>query len=89
LTDSFTDSASADWCAFIKLGGQNISGKIAAILGARVGGMTAQRVKPAARMLPDTAPLVPMEAQSPKHTGQTGFAGGRNIQPNPFADNLG
>ena len=48
--------------------------------------MRAKRVKPAARMLPDTAPLVPMEAQSPKHTGQTGFAGGRNIQPNPFAN---
>jgi len=51
--------------------------------------MTAKRVKPAARMLPDTAPLVPMETQSPKHTGQTGLAGGRNIQPNPFADDLG
>jgi len=89
LTDSFTDSASADWCVFIDSGGQNIGGEIAAILGAGVGGMTAKRVKPAARMLPDATPLIPMEAQSPKHTCQTGLARWRNVQPDPFADNLG
>ena len=50
--------------------GQNIGGKIGAILGARVGGMTAERVKAAARVLPDAAPLIPVKAQSPKHTGQ-------------------
>ena len=69
--------------------GENVSGKIGAILGARVGGMDAERVERAARMLPDAAPLIPMEAQSPKQTGQTGPASGRNVQPNPFADNLG
>jgi len=52
----------------------NISGKIGAIFGARVGGMDAERVERAARMLPDAAPLIPMETQSPKQTGQTGFA---------------
>jgi hypothetical protein len=51
--------------------------------------MTAKRVKLAARVLPDTTPLVPMKAQSPKQIRQTGFLSGRDIQPNPFADNLG
>ena len=69
--------------------GKNVGGKIGAILGARVGGMDAERVKTAARMLPDAAPLIPVKAQSPKHTGQPGLASGRNVQPNPFADNLG
>jgi len=32
--------------------------------------MTAQRVKPAAGMLPDTAPLIPMKAHRPKHLCQ-------------------
>ena len=54
--------------------GDNISRKIGAILCARVGGMDAERVERAARMLPDTAPLIPMETQSPKQTGQTGLA---------------
>ena len=51
--------------------------------------MDAEWVKRAARMLPDAAPLIPVETQSPKQTGQTGLASGRNVQPNPFADNLG
>jgi hypothetical protein len=49
--------------------GLNIGGKIGAILGARVGGMDAERVELAARMLPDTAPLIPVETQSPKQIG--------------------
>ena len=67
----------------------HISGKIGAILGARVGGMDAELIKTAARMLPDAAPLIPVKTQSPKQTGQTGLACGRNVQPNPFADNFG
>ena len=51
--------------------------------------MRAERVEAAARMLPDTAPLIPMETQSPKQTGQSGLAGWRNVEPNPFADDLG
>ena len=69
--------------------GENVCGKIGAILGARVGRMDAERVESAARMLPDAAPLIPVKAQSPKQAGQTGLAGGRNVQPNPLADNLG
>jgi len=69
--------------------GQHVGGEIGAILGAWVGGMDAERVERAARMLPDAAPLIPVKAQSPKQTGQTGFASGRNVQPNPLADNLG
>ena len=76
LTDSFTDSASAEWCVFIDSGGQNVGWKVAKIFGARVGRMTAERVKPAARMLPDTAPLIPMKAKIPKHLCQNGLAGG-------------
>lgn len=68
--------------------GLNIGGKIGAIFGAGVGWMDAERVERAAGMLPDAAPLIPMEAQSPKQTGEIGFSGGRNVQPNPFADDL-
>ena len=89
LTDSFTDSASAEWCVFIDSGGQNVGWKVAKIFGARVGRMTAQRVKPAAGMLPDTAPLVPMKAQSPKRLCQHRLVCWRNVEPNPFADDLG
>ena len=70
-------------------GGLQVGGKIGAILGARVGGMDAERVETAARVLPDAAPLIPVEAQCPKHASQTWPASGRNVQPNPFADNLG
>jgi hypothetical protein len=74
---------------FMASGGLKVGGKIGAILGARVGGMDAERVERAARMLPDAAPLVPVEAQSPKQAGQIGFPRWRDIQPNPLADNLG
>ena len=69
--------------------GLQVGGKIGAILVARVGGMDAERVELAARMLPDTAPLIPVEAQSPKQTGQIRLPRWRDIEPNPFADNLG
>ena len=68
--------------------GYNVSGEIAAILGARVGGMRAKRVKPAARMLPDTAPGIPMEAKQPK-TARQPLAFGRAFQPNPLANHFG
>src|ERR1039458_7365463 len=76
------------WCGFLSRG-LHVSGKIGAILGAGVGGMDAERVERAARMLPDTAPPIPMEAQSPKQTSQSGLTSGRNVRPNPFADNVG
>ena len=78
---------------FIVSSGLNVGGKVRAILGARVGGMDAERVERAARMLPDAAPLIPVEAQSPKQTGQTGLACGRYVyyhlwfETAPFADN--
>jgi hypothetical protein len=43
-------------------GGQNIRRKVATILGARVGGMRAERVKRATRMLPDISPMIPVKA---------------------------
>ena len=54
---------------FVLSSGQHICGEIGVILGARVGGMDAERVERAARMLPDAAPLIPVEAQNPKQTG--------------------
>ena len=45
--------------------GLHVCWKIGTIVDARVGGMAAERVKTAARMLPDAMPLIPMEAQSP------------------------
>jgi hypothetical protein len=69
--------------------GLHIGGKIAAILFARVGGMTTERVKLAARMLPDTAPLIPVKAQRPKHLCQHRFPCRGHVEPNPLADNLG
>jgi len=67
--------------------GQNISREIAAILGAGVGGVRAQRVKLSARMLPDSAPVIPMKAQTPERGSQSLLFGGQG-QPNPFADNF-
>jgi len=49
--------------------------------------MRAQRVKLAARVLPDVAAVVPMEAQSPKCPAQR--RRGCRLKPNPFADDLG
>ena len=69
--------------------GQDIGGIKGTIFGARVGGVTAERVELAAGMLPDAAPLVPMKTQRPKQPCQTGLASGRDIQPNPFADDFG
>jgi hypothetical protein len=66
----------------------HIGGKKGAILRVRVGGMSAERIEYPTRMLPDAAPLIPVEAQSPKQTCGIGFSARRDIQPNPFADNL-
>ena len=89
FTDSLTDSASAVWLHGMGSSGHHVGGKIGAILGARVGGVTAERVETAAGMLPDAAALVPMKAQRPEQPCQTGLASGRDIQPNPFADDFG
>ena len=74
---------------FVLSSGQQVGGKIGAILHARVGGVTAERVEAAAGMLPDAAPLIPVEAQSPKQTCQIRLSGRGHVQPNPFADDLG
>ena len=51
--------------------------------------MTAERVELAARVLPNTAPLIPVKAQRPKHLRQHWFPCWGNIEPNPFADDFG
>ena len=51
--------------------------------------MASKRVKLPARVLPDGAAVVPVKAKRPEHFGQSGFALGRDIEPDPFADNLG
>lgn len=51
--------------------------------------MTSKRVKLPARMLPNTAAVIPVKAKRPEDFGQSGFAFGRDIEPDPFADHLG
>ena len=52
------------WPSNFSLSESHVSGKIGAIFRALVGGMTAERVKAATRMLPAAAPLIPVETQS-------------------------
>ena len=64
-------------CGYLSRG-QQVGGKIAAILGARV--------KLAAGVLPDATPLIPVKAQST--FASIGFRAAGYIEPNPFADDL-
>ena len=70
LTVSLTVPVRFIVAIFMVLSRQNIRRIKRAILGARVGRMSAERVKLAARMLPDAAPLIPVKAQRPKHLCQ-------------------
>jgi hypothetical protein len=85
LASAFTDSASG---VFIGSSWLDVGGKIRAIPGVPVGGMGAERVNQSARVLPDTAPLIPVKAKTPKQLCQCWFSRRRNIQPNPFADDF-
>ena len=69
------------WC--------HVGGKIAAVFGAWVFGMRSVRRTRAAGVLPDAAPLIPMEAQTVKGIGRRPVAGLGKLQPNPSADNFG
>jgi len=69
--------------------GLQVGGKIAAVFGARVAGMRGKGRTRAARVLPDAAALIPMEAETVKSICGGAVAGGGKLQPNPFADNLG
>src|ERR1035437_8429666 len=68
--------------------GFHVGGEIAAIFGARVGGVRGVGRKCAARMLPDAPALVPMEAQTPERICGGAVAGRWKFQPNPFANDF-
>jgi hypothetical protein len=74
---------------FSESGRLKVGGEIRTILGARVGRVGAERIKLAARVLPDVAALIPVEAHGPKQSRQIWLPRGRDIEPNPIADNLG
>ena len=89
LTVSLTVATGLWQMHFMASDGLNIGREIGAILDARVGRMTAGRVEPAARVLPDSAAVIPMKAENPKDFRQSGFARRGYVQPNPFANDLG
>jgi len=62
---------------------------MAAVFGARVGGVCGVGGKRSARVLPDATALIPMETQVPKGIRGGAMAGGGKFQPNPFAYHLG
>src|ERR1017187_922584 len=68
--------------------GLHVSGEIAAIFGARVGGMRDIRRTSSARMLPDAPTLIPMKAQTPERICGGAVAGRWKFQPNPFANDF-
>lgn len=47
------------------------------------------RRKRAARVLPETAALIPMKTQTPERIGGGAVGAGGKLQPNPPAHNLG
>jgi hypothetical protein len=55
---------------------------------ARVAGMDVVRSARAARMLPETAALIPMEAKTPKDIGGGAVGAGGKVQPNPLSDDF-
>jgi len=69
--------------------GLNVGGEIRAVFAARVFGMGSKRRARSARMLPDAATLIPVEAKTGKRVCGGAMTLGRKLQPNPFADNLG
>ena len=51
--------------------------------------MSSERVKLPARMLPNSAPLVPMKPQTPQDPRQVRLPFGRDSEPNPLPHDLG
>ena len=69
--------------------GVEVGGKARTVFAARVASMDGVRSARTARVLPETAPLVPVKAQTPEGIGGGAVAAGGKLQPNPAANNLG
>src|ERR1017187_4696187 len=76
------------WHSWQFSSGFHIGGKIAAVFGARVGGVRGIGRTRAARVLPDATALIPMKTQTPERIRGGAVAGLWKFQPNPFADNF-
>ena len=75
--------------AFMVGSGVEVGGKARTVFAARVAGMDGVRSARAARVLPETAALIPVKAQTPKRVRRRAVTGLRKIKPDPFSDNLG
>jgi len=69
--------------------GVEVGGKARTVFTARVAGVDGVRRARAARVLPETAALIPMKAQTPEGIGDSAMGAGGKLQPNPPAHNLG
>ena len=81
-------SAGKRGVAFIVISGVKVGGRARTVFAARVAGMNGVRGASAARVLPETAALVPVKAQTPKGIGGGAVAAGGKIQPNPPPHNF-
>ncbi len=75
--------------AFMVGSGVEVGGKARTVFAARVAGVDGVRSTRAARVLPETAALIPMKTQTPKRVRRRAVTGLRKIKPDPFPDNLG
>lgn len=75
--------------AFMVNLGVGVGGKARTVFGTGFAGVRGVRRKRAARVLPETAALIPMKAQTPKRVRRRAVTGLRKIKPDPFSDNLG
>jgi len=73
---------------FIIVSGVKGLGGTRTIFAAWVAGMGVIRGTRAARVLPKTTALIPMETQTPKSVGGGAVAAGGKIQPNPTANDF-
>lgn len=69
--------------------GVEVGGKARTVFAARVAGMDGVRRARAARVLPETAALIPVKAQTPEGIGGGSVGADGKLQPNPPAHNLG
>lgn len=69
--------------------GVEVGGKARTVFAAWVAGMDGVRRARAARVLPETAALIPVKAQPPKRVRRRAVTGLRKIKPDPFPDNFG
>lgn len=70
------------------ISGVEVGGRARTVFAARVAGMDRVRGARAARVLPETATLVPVKPQTPESVGGGAVAAGGKIQPNPTANDF-